>query len=663
MLKIALVNLPFASYHLPSIGLTQLKAVVEQQYGDRVSVRIVYANHDFANYIGLDLYEAIGGSEKFLDPAFPEWFFRNLAFPDIPDNADLYLARYFPGQDAAAQRQREQLLEKRRGAGAALDAVLERYGIDQADVVGFTSMFFENMASFAAARKLKERNPRLITVMGGATSESPAGEEFARAVPAIDFVFSGPGLKSFPRFIGNLLAGTPEENDRIAGVFSKCNVDAGGTGGVAPMGEELNINVPIELDYGPFLDSLDQSFPGYEIKAVLPFETSRGCWWGEHSHCTFCGLNKSTMGYRAMRPDLAVELIRSLFKYADRASVLMCVDNILERHYVKEVFPHLDTPEQVIIFYQLKANLTEAEVAAMSAARVKAITPGFESLSTATLNLMHKGVTAFHNLQVMKYCALYDVFPGWNLLIGSPGEEEATYAKYVDDLPRLVHLPPPQGMFSIRFDRYSPYFDKAKEYGLDLKPIDYYSLVYPFGPEAVAHIAYEFEDQNIGSSYFKALARWVDRVRSRIDAWRERWQPGAALAPRLFLFERGGRSWAYDSRDGQAREIPLTPGQRHLLGLLDKPWMRAKLEQEVAGADEVDFERDLEAIRGHGLLFEEGEKMMSLALHREPPPMTSKPGSLGVKRKLREATSTTPAITPISRAPRRPVRPQEGVVV
>jgi len=657
MLKIALVNLPFAAYHLPSIGLTQLQAVLEEQYGGQICVRTCYANHAFANYMGLDLYEAIGSSDKYLGASFPEWFWRQAAFPEVPDNSEEYLARYFPGHDPAAQRQRELLLEKRRGAVAALDAIVDRFELGTYDVVGFTSMFFENMAAFAAARLLKAKNPRVLTALGGGSSGSQAGEERVRAVPALDFVFSGPGLKSFPRFIGNLLAGESEKNHQIHGVFSKVNQGQG----VAALGEELSINVPIALDYQTYFDSLDHNFPTYDIKAVLPFETSRGCWWGEHSHCTFCGLNKNTMGYRAMRPDLAVELIRSLFKYADRASVLMCVDNILERHYVKEVFPHLDTPESVIIFYQLKANLTEAEVAAMAQARVKAITPGFESLATSTLKLMDKGVTAFHNLQVMKYCALYDVFPGWNLLIGSPGETEEVYAKYVVDLPRMVHLPPPQGMFQIRFNRYSPYFDKAEKFGLDLKADDFYDLIYPFPPEAVANLAYEFEDQHIDAPYIAALGRWIDPLKARIEAWRARWRPDVAVPPRLFVRVRDGQAEVYDSRDGQERVIPLTPGQHHLLGMLEKTWVAATLGREVATLPGIDFARDLEFLRGHGFLFEEGEKVMSLVLHREPPPMTSKPGSLGIKRKPKQAgqVGASPAIAPIKRTPRRPARPEE----
>ena len=40
--------------------------------------------------------------------------------------------------------------------------------------------------------------------------------------------------------------------------------------------------------------------------------------------------------------------------------------------------------------------------------------------------------------------------------------------------PLLVHLPPPSGAFPVRFDRYSPYFTRAAEYGLELVPLDFY---------------------------------------------------------------------------------------------------------------------------------------------------------------------------------------------
>jgi ribosomal peptide maturation radical SAM protein 1 len=662
MLRIALLNMPFAAYHLPSIGLTQIKSVLDRRFGaavgmpveTRVETRVVYASLDFAAYMGLDLYQQIGGGGEHLQAGFPEWFFRQAAFPDLPDNADAYFARHYPGHSPATRAFRDTVLAKRRGVPGLLDGIIDRYGLDRCDVVGSTSMFFENMVAFALARRLKERNPAIVTVLGGATCESPSGEEYVRQVPALDYVFSGPALQSFPRFVDNLLAGRGEENDRIPGVFSKANQGRG----VPAMGEELDINIPVALDYEPFLDDLAAKLPAYEIQAVLPFETSRGCWWGEHAHCTFCGLNKSTMSYRAMRPDLAVELIRSLFRYAGRASILMCVDNILQRQYVTEVFPYLETPESLAIFYQLKANLTEREVAAMAAARVKLITPGIESLSTATLKLMDKGVSAFHNLQVLKYCSLHDVHPGWNLLVGSPGEGAETYRKYAADLPRLVHLPPPQAIVSIHFNRYSPYFVRAKEYGLDLHPIDYYEMVYPFPPESIENVAYDFMDHNFDADYMRALAEWIGALNERIEQWQQRHaDEGGAPPPRLYLRERDGGASVYDSRSGEPREIPLSATGRRVLARLDEPRRLAVLARELSDLAEGELMAEIGGFRDHGLLFEEDDKLMSLILPHEPPPMTFQAGALSSRARRREAAGAAAAVAgPIPRAARRAVK-------
>ena len=652
MLKIALLNMPFAAFHLPSLGLTQLKSVLDARFGDAVETRVVYANLELAAFIGLDLYESIASSGEHLQSGFPEWFFRRAAFPDLADNVDEYFARYYPAHDAASAAFRRTILDKRRGIEAALDAVIERHGLDRCDVVGCTSMFFENNVSFAMLRKLKERNPELVTILGGATSESPSGEEFARQVPWIDYVFSGPALVSLPRVVGNLLAGDRAANDIIDGVFSQANQGRG----VGPIGAELDIDTPIALDYGPFLDALGTAFPAWEVKAVLPFETSRGCWWGAKAHCTFCGLNKQTMTYRAMRPDLALELIRSLFPYADRASVLMCVDNILQRQYVKEVFPHLDTPAGLAIFYQLKANLTEREVEAMAAAGVKLITPGFESLATSTLRLMDKGVTAFHNLLVMKHCRMHDVHPGWNILVGSPGEGEEIYVKYLDDLPRFVHLPAPQGLFSIHFNRYSPYHVKAAEYGLDLEPLDYYEMVYPFDREAIGNVAYDFADRNLDADYLQALARWIDPVQEQVRHWQRRWRgEDGGLLPSLHLVERHGETRLYDSRDGQAREEAVPATVATLLAHCAEPRRLETLAKELAGLPGSDLERDLSWVRERRLVFEEEEKIMSLVLPHEPPPMTYRSPGLAARRQPR-AEPALPPVAPIGRTARRLVR-------
>src|SRR5262245_66594438 len=124
--------------------------------------------------------------------------------------------------------------------------------------------------------------------------------------------------------------------------------------GAGAIGEELSIDSPIELNYEPFLDVLRNNFPDGEVKPVLLFETSRGCWWGQRAHCTFCGLNGESMAYRSMRPEMALERFHEMFSFADRYSVFQSVDNILPKNYLTDVFPLLSAPNNINVFYEVK---------------------------------------------------------------------------------------------------------------------------------------------------------------------------------------------------------------------------------------------------------------------------------------------------------------------
>ncbi len=44
MYKIQLINMPFPLLNLPSIALTQLESVVEEMFGDQVSVEVSYSS-------------------------------------------------------------------------------------------------------------------------------------------------------------------------------------------------------------------------------------------------------------------------------------------------------------------------------------------------------------------------------------------------------------------------------------------------------------------------------------------------------------------------------------------------------------------------------------------------------------------------------------------
>jgi len=612
MYRITLINMPFANLSLPSIALTQLKAVVESHFKEQVSINLLYLNHDFANYLGLDLYDLIVNSKESQNSGLGDWFFRQTAFPNLTDNAGVYLARYFPLHTDQMKQLKALVLEKRRGLSSFLDSLIKKYGLDQKELVGFTSMFMQNVASFSLAGKIKDKNKDTNVIIGGANCESPMGQVIVRHVDAVDYVFSGPGLRSFPEFVEYQLAQEAWKCGSIKGVFTKKNYMF--HSGPEAIGEELSIDVPIDLDYGPFVNTLSKNFPGGQLDPILLFETSRGCWWGERAHCTFCGLNGTSMAYRAMNPELALKQFDSLFTHAPRVSRLEAVDNILPREYLKDVLPFVKTPENVEIFYEVKADLSESDVQVLAKARVKEIQPGIESLATSTLKLMKKGTSAFRNLGLLKFCSMYDIRPAWNLLIGFPGEGAGVYEKYVNDLPLLVHLFPPSGVYPVRFDRYSPYFVKADEYGLDLHPLDYYPLIYPFPQDAIDNLAYYFNDRHIDSEYVQTMSKWISKIREKVDRWIECWQSDHGR-PKLFLRQNGKQSVVHDSRFNEVAEYPLgANATRALRYLAVKPRDLIDLAREFRDVDGFDAKQVLGFFKERGLVFEENERFFSLVI-------------------------------------------------
>jgi ribosomal peptide maturation radical SAM protein 1 len=609
---VALINAPFASLSLPSLALTQLKYVVDGAFPDQVATQVIYLNHDFARYMGPDLYQSIAVDMEAPYNGMGDWFFRQAAFPDLPDNADLYFQRYFPRRTKHTESLKETLREKRAGIDRTFDSLIDQHGLAERDLVGFTSMFSQNVACFALARRIKARNPDVVIVMGGANCESPMGQEIVKNVHAIDFVFSGNALKSLPDFIAAGLDGNLEKQQTLQGVFSKTNCLVGS--GPGPIGEELPLDVPIPLDYDPFLASLESSFPETRIEPILLFETSRGCWWGQRAHCTFCGLNGVSMNYRAMQSELALDLIRSLFKYSSKVSRLQSVDNIMPKHYPKEVFAKLGTPSHMTIFYEVKADLTDEDMHLLADARVREVQPGIESLATSTLKLMKKGTSVFQNLRFLNVCLALDIFPCWSLLVGFPGEGAEVYEKYLADIPKLVHLPPPSGVYPVRPDRYSPYQVRAGEFGMDLHPADFYELVYPFKKESLQQLAYFFRDHNFEADYFTVMVEWFDRVRDTVEMWRSHWNRDLhASPPRLYLRDTPTAAVVFDSRSGEMIEHRISDGCRTLLAHLTKPRSRTDLVSELGG-EGIDVARELLYLDDRGLLFSEGDRVVSLVM-------------------------------------------------
>ncbi len=506
--------MPFGPVFAPSLGLSLLKAELTAA---GIPSRIRYFTIAFAECIGERLYSGIAeGDRPQLVALAGEWMFSRALFgTSDADEAAYADAILRPNGTSDSHLQR--LLRARREVDRFLDACVHEIAEQRPAVVGFTSVFQQHVASLALARRLKQLLPDTFILFGGANCEGVMGAETLRQFPFVDAVVSGEGDLVVPELVGRILAGRSIAG--LAGVRTRDRLNEEFAFGRFPNGPMVTrLDELPSPDYGDYFDQFAKSRFEDGWQPAVFFESSRGCWWGERMHCTFCGLNGSTMTYRSKSAARVVDELAQLAA-AHPDSDILVVDNILDMDYFKTVLPQLaERRLDLKLFYETKSNLKKEQVRLLRAGGVRQIQPGIESFSNGVLKLMRKGVSALQNIQLLKWCAELGVEPVWNLLWGFPGEPQDEYARMAALVPLLSHLPPPGAAGPLRLDRFSPNFTQADALGFtDVQPLAPYRHVYPLPAAAVANLAYYF---SFTYRTPQDVPRYVAALERNVRAWK-----------------------------------------------------------------------------------------------------------------------------------------------
>jgi ribosomal peptide maturation radical SAM protein 1 len=507
---VVLISMPFMDPDRPSIQLGLLKAITARH---GFPVRTYHAYLDFAAQIGIDYYKLLCQHRGTL---IGDWLFSLEAFGDAaPDPGARMLdelANSLSYLGASQEEVKEKLL-KTRGSDVPryLDALVAGFPWKDVAVAGFSSTFQQNTASFALARRLKRCYPGIITIFGGANFEDEMGAELLRTVDCVDAAVIGEGDRAFPDLLGTLAAGGGP--DEVPGVARRQD---GRVRITAPRPAAVRLDDLPAPDYDEYFQHAEDLglLPRLGQRDVwLPIETARGCWWGAKHHCTFCGLNGTTMRFRSKSPERVLsELAEQARRY--RSFRFEAVDNILDMTYLTKLFPVLAENETGYeIFYEVKANLSRAQLKLMAQAGITHIQPGIESLSSHVLRLMRKGVRAVQNVNLLRWARYYGIHVDWNLLWGFPGETEQDYAEQAAAIPHLRHLQPPGSSARIWLERFSPIFTGQDTFQLRRRvPERSYRYVYPDSMD-LERVAYFFDyelDSALPDSVYSATRRAAD---------------------------------------------------------------------------------------------------------------------------------------------------------
>ena len=505
---------PFSDLCCPSLAVHLLQACARQA-GHRVGV--LYANLLFSALCGDAVYDAIAYSPG-VDENWGERLFCAQAY-GIPalghdrGRAAAEATRRHPKSAELVKLRLEELAELESRVGPFCREVGGAVAARGIPVVGATTSFQQTAAAISLLAAVKAASPRTVTLLGGANCQGEMACGVASLSDAVNHVFSGESEQAFVGFLDDLAAGRGPPSSRV--VCGQPCVDLDG------------LPDPVFHEY---FAQVELSLPSWRKKPVcVPFESSRGCWWGEKHQCTFCGLNGDSMPFRRKSPDRVLATLHELLA-AHPVRNVMATDRIMPHDYVRTLLPRLrDARHGACFFYETKANLSLDAVRSLSDAGISIIQPGVEALSSSLLARMRKGVLARQNVALLRYARCVGVDVNWNLLCDFPGDDPSDYESTLSLIPLLRHLQPPYGPGNpLSLDRFSPYFLHPGDHGIsDLRPADCYRSFLPEGAD-VSRIAYHFQGE-----YASAHRRDPDlrsRFEAGIAAWLESWNsPGNPL--------------------------------------------------------------------------------------------------------------------------------------
>ncbi|MFF0740473.1 RiPP maturation radical SAM C-methyltransferase [Streptomyces sp. NPDC004111] len=520
-MNIVIVNMPWSLIDVPSLATGILRRTAANTLPD-ARVTVVHGNLEYVDWLterrefSLAQFNLLALDSYF--SGLGDWVFSSALYDD-PEWRVAEMTEEIPLEEA----DRELSIELHREAPEFIAELTSRILALEPDLVGFTSTFQQNTAALATARAVKRAAPRTHVVFGGANCDGPQGEALHRNFPFVDSVVRGEGEHSFPALLRELDKGDPDPSV-LAGIPGLCWRGPDGVVVNAMSNRPLRPSEIVSPDYDGYFARLEASAARDWVEPKLVVEGSRGCWWGEKHHCTFCGLNGSFMEFRSKSPD---DFYAEVMRQVEQHQVLdmYVVDNILDMRYLSSVLPRLrESGYDLRLQYEIKSNLRRDQLETLYGAGLVNVQPGIESLNSRVLKLMDKGVSGCLNIRMLRDAESVGLSVSWNYLYGFPGERNEDYLPIVEQFPALHHLAPMEGVARIVTERFSPNFNNPALGFHPLKPDAQYRRNYDLPESEMLDFGYLFTapHQGIDEETSDALkaggARWQqEHVQCRLS--------------------------------------------------------------------------------------------------------------------------------------------------
>jgi radical SAM superfamily enzyme YgiQ (UPF0313 family) len=245
--------------------------------------------------------------------------------------------------------------------------------------------------------------------------------------------------------------------------------------------DEPDINTIDLPDLSDFYNQVSKYRDVISLKAaMLPYESSRGCWYGEKKQCKFCALfpeGKAKIHFRCKDPEIARKQILYLKEtWRDVHIRFHLVDAILNKDYIRTLMPDLVGCD-LRFECEIKPNLKPDEIKACKEAGFTRLILGIEAFHPGFLKLLDKGQAVLTCINTLKWCKYYDIHREYNLLYDVPFEKAEWYSLQFEVLKKIAHLGLPKRFQPVGILRFSVYTEEKLLLGM--KPHSDYDYLYP----------------------------------------------------------------------------------------------------------------------------------------------------------------------------------------
>lgn len=346
------------------------------------------------------------------------------------------------------------------------------------DVIGFSiTLDVQKMPAAAIARRLRESGFSGHLVAGGSAMDGRSPTAFLRTFPEFDEILVGEADDSWVRYLEQISAASPVFA-AIPGILYR---DGSVIRAGAPEAVPRELDGCATPDYRDYIRQYESSEWARGDGAVLVLESSRSCWWGVKSRCTFCAIDSEKRPYRTKSSDRAIAELHEVYSNHSPRAVLYS-DSIFPYSYRGDHLARLaedSGSDRWNLFYETKSTIPRQTIDRFACAGVREVQPGIESFSTRTLRLMRKGATALQQVNCLKWCSAYGVRADYGLIAGTPGETAEDLRQVLGVLRSIEHLDAPRQLNWLMLLQTSDYYEQRDSYGFnDVQPLKAERLAY-----------------------------------------------------------------------------------------------------------------------------------------------------------------------------------------